>query len=512
MKYIKKPLLAVLMAFASLTASAYDFEADGMYYNIVSLSNLTCEVASGGTSSGDVTIPSTVTYNGKTLCVVGIGEKAFRSRPNVTSITISNSVTSIGNHAFEGCSNLNSITLPNKLTMIGYGAFEDCRNLKSINIPSSVTTISPYAFSNTGLVSVSIPNGVTTIYRCAFKNCASLVSVVIPNSVTSIAEYTFQSCTKLEFVTIPNSVTSIGMNAFENCTSLARITIPNGVTNIEQFAFVDCSKLVSFTIPSSVTNIDTGAFLRCKSLKSVTIEDGETTLSLGNNSTNYDEKGLFYDCPLENLYLGRNLYYDVIRPPFYGKESLTSITISNSVTSIGMDAFANCTGITFIAIPSSVTTIDSKAFNGCTSLVKAEVGSAAGLKEMLNHVKALIVTEDYSSTSFPDLKYSSYSSLDTFICKLNTPPILYPTFSNSQYLNLEVIVPTESLKAYQSADTWKDFWCLKGGAEDYSTTGIRNMFLDNVNKPITIYDIQGRRLSAPQRGLNIINGKKVLVK
>lgn len=123
----------------------------------------------------------------------------------------------------------------------------------------------------------------------------------------------------------------------------------------------------------------------------------------------------------------------------------------------------------------------------------------------------MIISEDYSDTSFPDLTYSSYTSLDTIICKTATPPTLYDTFKDGQYVSMTVIVPTSSLSEYQSADVWKKFWNLKGGAENY-TTGISTVTADETEKASVVYDLQGRKLEKPQRGLNIINGKKVFVK
>ena len=107
----------------SAKIKAYYFEQDGIYYNIVSVSDKTCEVTYKDTGynsySGDITIPSTVTYNTQNVTVVGIG-----------------------NNAFKNCRNLTSISLPNSLKSIGVSAFYDCRLLKELKIPKSVTTIS----------------------------------------------------------------------------------------------------------------------------------------------------------------------------------------------------------------------------------------------------------------------------------------------------------------------------------------------------------------------------------
>ena len=304
-RIILKIWMFIVVLCASLSASAYDFEADGLCYNILSEEDRTVEVTykcienSCYYVSGDIEIPRKVTHYSKTYTVTSIGQNAFyKNCESLTSVTIPNSVTSIGAYAFSGCSGLTSVTIPNAVTSIGGEAFSGCSGLTSVTIPNSVTSIGGEAFSYCrGLTSVTIGNSVTSIGDNAFGSCSGLTSVTIPNSVTSIGGEAFSYCSSLEninvelgnnnyssidgilynkdqtsllccpgakiSVTIPNSVTSIGNDAFHGCYGLTSVTIPNSVTSIGNDAFYDCSGLTSVTIPNSVTSIGSYAFGYC---------------------------------------------------------------------------------------------------------------------------------------------------------------------------------------------------------------------------------------------------------
>ena len=117
---IQKLGMLVAMLLTYLSASAYKFEVDGIYYSIVSLQDLTCEVVAGDEGyTGDVVIPAEITYNNRTLSVISIAKSAFDCCSSLTSIELPNSVTSIGESAFDGCSSLTSIEIPNSVTSIG---------------------------------------------------------------------------------------------------------------------------------------------------------------------------------------------------------------------------------------------------------------------------------------------------------------------------------------------------------------------------------------------------------
>ena len=271
--------LFLVTLLSTLTASAYDAEIDGIYYNF-DYETRKAKVTSGISEyTGSVNIPETVTYNGVNYNVTSIGNAAFYYCSDLTSITIANSVTEIGDSAFWFCSNLTSITIPKGVTEIRSSTFFSCSSLTSVTIPNNVTSIGKKAFQKcSSLTSVEIPNSVTSIADYAFYSCSSLTSVTIPNSVTSMGRNVFRNCYGLTSINIGNSVTSIGEEAFEHCTSLKSITIGNSVTSIGGQAFYDCPSLISITIPNSVTLIEEEAFCNCSSLTSLTIGSGVTEI------------------------------------------------------------------------------------------------------------------------------------------------------------------------------------------------------------------------------------------
>ena len=216
------------MLCVALPTLAHDFEVGGIYYNYLDKTAKTVAVTYRGTSysyysneyTGSVTIPSSVTYNSTTYSVTEIGSSAFRGCSGLTSITIPNSVTSIGDDAFSGCSGLTEITIPNSVTSIGYYAFYKCSGLTSVTIPNSVTEIGWSAFAGcTGLTSVTIPNSVTSIGNQAFYDCSGLTSITIPNSVTAIGNDAFYGCSNLIESNNVISPTSVKVNLNTQCSS-----------------------------------------------------------------------------------------------------------------------------------------------------------------------------------------------------------------------------------------------------------------------------------------------------
>lgn len=331
--------------------------------------------------------------------VTSIGRNAFREFTNVRAVTIPQSVTSIGANAFANCSSLTSIYCkanPADLTWNVQNDFQTkrptcyvphrfysdyCSKFSGLNVqfepyyikdPStgigsgltwSIDGDGTLVISGSGamsdlssynhpmenykdvITSIVIENGVTYIGENAFYSLSNVKSVSIADSVTNIGPSAFQYCSSLKSVTIPDSVTVIGFRAFGDCAGLKTVTVSNNLTELGGGAFYN-GGLTTITLPGSLTTIGSGIFTSCDDLTSVVLSSGITKI------TAYE----FEDCP-----------------------KLKSVTVPDTVTSIGQEAFKN-SGITSITIPAGVTVISADAFNDCGSL--ATVTLSAGLEEI----------------------------------------------------------------------------------------------------------------------------------
>ena len=246
------------------------------YYNLIST-----QVILYTSTDGQVVTPYVPSVFGATIV-------SNTYEGGVGVIIFDKDVTSIGSSAFIYCTSLQSVIIPDSVTSIGSKAFYNCTSLQSVIIPNSVTSIGSYAFYYCELLqSVAIPNSVTSIGSYAFYYCTSLQSVAIPNGVTSIGSYAFHFCTSLQSVAIPNSVTSIGSNAFSYCKLLPSVTIPNSVTSIGSSAFFACYLLQSVTF-HALPNVDESAFLYCdeQSTKILDLTDSDKPY-IGTSTANY---------------------------------------------------------------------------------------------------------------------------------------------------------------------------------------------------------------------------------
>ena len=405
-----------------------------------------------------------------------LGNNAFYGCSSLTSIEIPNSVTSIGNNAFYGCSDLTSVTIGNNVTSIGNSAFWGCAKVTNIEIPNSVTSIGHSAFYGcSSLTSIKIPNGVTSIGHFAFRWCSNLTSVTLNNNVTSIGNGAFEGCSGLMSLEIPNSVKSISEGAFSYCSGLTNVTIPNSVTSIENNAFYGCSNLTSVTIGNSVTSIGNSAFSGCSNIKHIIWNAKNCNgYNFGSQVENFiwgDEVEAIPADLCNGMYLLNsisipNSVTSIGNNAFYGCTGLTSVVLPNRVTSVGNYAFYGCSGLTSVAMGHKVTSVESYTFYGCTSLTSIEI--PYGVKTIGNsafsgcdHLKDIIIhssVEEIGSVVFTTQR------IENFYNYSETPQYMsedaYGMFLGTLRSVLalaKLYVPEESIDKYKEAEFWHYF-------------------------------------------------------
>ena len=403
-------------------------------------------------------IPNTVTI---------IGYSAFEDCINLTSINIPNSIIKIESSAFVNCSGLTTINIPNSVREIGSSVFMRCINLKSVTLSNNITKIESIFSDCKSLKSIEIPEKVISIYGGAFRGCSSITSIRIPKSVEYINNEALNNCENLNSIivdkgnttydsrdncnaiietisntlisgckttTIPNTVTSIGSYAFQECCSLTSVTIPNSVTSIGGRSFFGCSGLTSIVIPNSIKSIGANSFEDCANLNYIKIPDSLTSIESGAfyNTAWYNNQkdGILYldnhcigykgDRPKGNLAIkeGIKVLSDY---SFKYCNDITSVSLPNSVTNIGLGAFFYCAELTSINLPNTITRIEQSTFYKCSSLSSVVIpntvisigsnafGNCDNLKSLIipNSVEAIEQYAFYNCINLNEIKLSN---------------------------------------------------------------------------------------------------------
>lgn len=305
-------LVACLLLSLPTVVGAYDFMADGIYYNVVDDHAMVTNNGQTGCYSGDIVIPETVTHDGTTYQVTAIGDSAFKNCTALTSIAPPNSIATIGISAFENCTGLTSITIPEAVTLIYSPAFDGCTGVKTLFF-----------------------NAINYKYALSFRKLP-IETLVLGEHVQLVPACLMGHCKQLTSVIFSNSLTTIDVGAFQNCTALTQLNFPPSLTTIEGYAFDGCTGLTSLTIPDAVTRIANSAFSSCKGLSD--IHFGNSVATIGNDA--------FLNC-----------------------SGLTTVNLPNSVTTIGKYAFKGCGSLTSVSMGSNVTSIGNlMVFSGCDQL------------------------------------------------------------------------------------------------------------------------------------------------
>lgn len=357
-----------------------------------------------------------------------IASSAFEYCTSLKSIDISH-CNSFGSCLFQGCSKLEEVKLSKQINQINEGTFNGCTNLKSIDL-SNCTSIARSAFSYCqNLTSVGNTALLKSIQESAFVNCTNLTTIDLSNC-TFIGENTFYYCTKLSNINL-SKCKLLGNGAFNNCTNLTEVDL-SSCSSLAESVFRGCSNLKTIkgienftTIPANAfegtgietlslplcTTIQKAAFKKCMQLKSVNLPKCET---IEGYKLEYDEaEGAFYGCNnLQEVELPNCI--NIEKYTFCSCPKLKSINIPVCQT-IGEEAFAYCGNLNEVSLPNTIQKLGYKCFNGNTSLT---------------------------------LYAKNVPALDRY------PGNMAESDTLALGKAVLIIVPEESLAAYQAADVW----------------------------------------------------------
>ena len=447
--------------------------------------------------------------------VKSIDEYAFYLCSGLMSVTIPNSVTSIGRYAFCNCSNLSSIVIGSGVTSIVKDAFLFANLKKTIWLTNTPPSGYNYAAGNVNYVSndqFSFDNKVIYQFLSSYfdvdgiryvpvspseKTCdaidctynerfadINIASTVMYKGVTmsvkniksflaynnkyiktlnvdndgELSNYAFAYCSNMQSVSLGQKVSAIGAHAFSGCPLIETIDIPDIVTELNDYTFSDCTSLKEIKIKPKMTNIKNYVFDKCTSLKNVFIENSDNELIFGANKvydwySTYIGTPLFSDCPLDSVYIGRNISYGISKnygySPFYCNTSLRAVKITDKETEISENEFYGCTNLQRVIIGDGLTSIGDRAFSGCSSLKYFAFGSKV---------------QDIGQEAFSDCTALTEISSNAY-----TPPVCgSQALDDINKWECKLIVPKDRSSVYQNAEQWKDFFFMEEAEPSYS--------------------------------------------
>lgn len=471
--FCHKICLVVLACFSYLSASAYDFEADGLYFTITSLKDLTVSVDGAVNKDTDkIVIPQTIVYKGRTLTVTSVGDNAFSGS------------------SYYSASPLQSVTLPNTILSIGEYAFS-YTSIKDIRFPSSLTSIGGGAFEgDTELCSITLPDNIEDIPFLCFAYCISLKSIQWPKQLRSIGSSAFEGCRALTNFTVPPSVVEISPSIIWDCSNISKLTIGKGLNGLPFTCTYDDERAESLETFYE-QGYETSYF--SSKLDTVIIEDAHDEFSIKGYISNYgchdaDDYHIYpaFSVELDYFYVGRPL-------------------IDISKWTKGYDN-------------SHYFYVDIKAPTG--NIKKLEIaGTCTENPRFYQSVDTLILGENIESF-YVNRLYGN--CLDMIICKSTTPPVVCNgPFLNKVYVGATLYVPKGCKDAYSKDSEWGLFWDIQEFEDDCNTevtnvtdtpkdisitTQNGSIIVSNAphNTLVQVYDLQGALVAKSQR--SVISG------
>ncbi|MDE6072173.1 MAG: leucine-rich repeat protein, partial [Muribaculaceae bacterium] len=368
-------LIAAIPVMADIDFS-YTYGDHTIKYTITGEDAEFCKTKSGSSSSGpnknlqgDLIIPPEVEYNGKKYPVRTIGSYSFQNNTGLTSVTISEGVTSFEVEPFGKCSSLKEVHLPESLKEIMIGGFGYCSSLEYINLPKDLATIPAYCFNGcTSLEEITIPEGIVELKGSTFLGCTSLKRVNLPSTIKKFYASEFGNCASLETIILPVSLENSGKNLFQGCSSLKEVVFPPNFKYLEVDMFKDCPSMRKIALPDRITKNEPEDFTVVKYPASVTEYDPRGVIISDNTlcfMSIYAEGG--YTVPEKISAIGNGA--------FAGCDNISSVGFHEEISKIGSDAFLGCSSLTSIRLPNRLELIENGTFKSCTALENVYLGS-----------------------------------------------------------------------------------------------------------------------------------------
>ena len=322
------------------------------------------------------------------LLILPSGVKAAEETDGIFTYTITNGEATITDceEDVTGAMVIPSVLGGCPVTTIGSWAFSYCR-MTSLTIPDSVITIGHHAFTSCKMATLTIPNSVVTIDYSAFSFCEELTSLTIPDSVVTIGSSAFSYCDKMETVTFGNGLEQV-ISPFHGCTGLKEVHVSdlnvwcnikfywedsNPLEYAKEF-YVNGELIEDLIIPSGITAIHDNAFFGSK-IKSVTIPDSVKSIGLT----------AFSECPsLTDVTIGEGVT-TIGEQAFRLCPSLTNVTLPDSLTEIGKEAFWRCGELTNLTVGKGLKTVGQDAFRDCQKLDRLEISDLAAWCDIAFH-------------------------------------------------------------------------------------------------------------------------------
>lgn len=428
--------------------------------------------------------------------VITICDYTFDGCSSLTSLTIPNSITSIGEGTFTDCSSLSSVTIPNSVTSIGYIAFAGCRNISSVYISDLSAWCKIKCDTNAGpfipstyhlyingveLKQLTIPNDISSIGNYAFYGCSYIASIIIPNNVTTIGESAFQNCIQAEYLKMPEYLQIIKKATFKGCNSLKTVIIPSTVEFIYQEAFADCSALSNiYALPSTPPYIYNNTFSNYSVPVNVPNESVEaySTHDIWQNFNN------IVGIPAEN-----NITMNKVCGDYWA-------TFFSSVSNYQADVNTTVYTATKEGNMLNLVEVTDRIVKAGEGIILKSTSSTATLT-----LTATAATDRYFNDNVlegVDEATAQATGNTYYVLSNENSKLGFYKYTGTLGANKAFISVTDS-----NAPTFYDI-------SDW-TTGVNSTYKDNreVSNDM-IYNLNGQRVIAPQKGFYIINGHKVI--